>query len=237
MPMEGPMRKAVLSLLTLGVLAWLVLPTEADAGQRKRRHRGTPAALKGGRVSQTKQNRAADKLDLTRIKDRAQLERFIDRGYLVPVKGGDGYVLDPDLGSLDPGHEALYRHARPWTKAFLDRELKACHEKTGDSYKVTSLVRTKAYQRKLRGMTRAAISGKAWWKQSSHMTGATADISFEGLSQAGMRCLRKRLLVLSDQGKVVAIEESANGHFHVMVLPSYVEKRKAKPAKKAKKNT
>lgn len=219
----------------LAFLAVLALATpSADAGGGKRRKHS--ASLKGGKVSQTKQNGAADRLDLTRLKDRAQLEKFISAGLLVPVSGGHGYSLDPDLGSLDPGHEADYRHARAWTKSFLDRELGACHDATGDDYKVTSLVRTKAYQAKLRGVTKAAIAGRAWWKQSSHPTGATADISFEGLSKAGMRCLRDRLLELSAQGKVVAIEETHNGHFHVMVLPSYEKKATAKKTKPKKKS-
>ena len=87
--------------------------------------------LQASTASQQRQNRAADRYGLKRFKDRAELRSSIEQGGLVPIKGTAAYELDEGLGSSDDGHQALYRHARPWTKDFLDRELSALHEATG----------------------------------------------------------------------------------------------------------
>jgi hypothetical protein len=178
--------------------------------------------LQASTASQQRQNRAADRYGLKRFKDRAELRSSIEQGGLVPIKGTAAYELDEGLGSSDDGHQALYRHARPWTKDFLDRELSALHEATGVRFRVTSLVRTEAYQQALsRGGNRAAIHGPRWWQRSSHLTGATVDISWLDLDRRVTAQLKKRLVELQRQGQVEFIMESYHKCFHVMVLPTY----------------
>lgn len=210
---------------------------EADAGKHKRkRHRGSsvPSALRGGEAAQKRANRGATDDDLSRLDDRAELERFIAKGWLVPIGGTSAYYLDA-IGGHDPGHEDLYRHARPWTKRFLDKELGAAHAKFGHQFKITSLVRTQWYQDRIcRSGNGAAICGGEWWEQSLHLTGATVDISKEGMSRKTLAWMRKRLVRLQSQGLVAAIEE--RGAFHVFVRKAYgKEAKKVKKPKKAKK--
>lgn len=205
--------------------------TEAAADRRRRkRHRGSsvPAALRGGEAAQRRHNRQADADDLSRLETRGDLERFIDKGLLVPVEDTRSYYLDA-IGGHDPGHEAMYRHARPWTKRFLDRELGAGRAKFGTMFKITSLVRTGTYQGRIcRSGNGAAICGDDWWEQSLHLTGATVDISKGGMGRKTLAWMRRRLVRLQQQGLVSAIEE--RGAFHVFVRKAY-----GKAAKKAKK--
>lgn len=208
---------------------------EAEAGKRKRRRGSSvPAALRGGEAAQKRHNRQANADDLTRLEKRDDLERFIDQGLLVPIDDTRSYYLD-SVGGHDPGHEDLYRHARPWTKRFLDRELGAGHAKFGIKFKITSLVRTDTYQGRIcRSGNGAAICGGEWWERSLHLTGATVDISKEGMSRKTLAWMRKRLVRLHGQGLVSAIEE--RGAFHVFVRKAYgKEAQKAKKAKKKKK--
>jgi hypothetical protein len=197
----------------------LILPDAAVAG-------GGP--LSGSRSSQIKQNKVANRHDLTRLKDLKQLRAFIADGLLVAVGDTDAYVIDKSLGEMDPDHADLYAHARPWVKAFLGDVLGECRASTGARFTITSLVRTKAYQKKLRRHNHAAASGKTWWKQSSHLTGSTVDISYLDLDDDAERCLEKKLRALEKKGLIEATKEYGNACFHVMVFPEY-----AKPATKA----
>lgn len=172
------------------------------------------------RNQQKKQNRFANKHHLTRLKDLAQLEKFIKIKLLVLISDTDAYYLDKEIGKWDKKHKDLYHYARSYVKDFSDNELGACHNETGDAYKINSLVRTYAYQKRVwKYETHGAITGKKWWQQSAHLTGAALDISWKGLSSAGRSCLRKHLRKLGKQGKIISMKES--DHYHVMVLTSY----------------
>ncbi|MEK7546492.1 MAG: DUF5715 family protein [Patescibacteria group bacterium] len=224
-------------VLALAVVLASFAP-QADAGRRKRR-RGSdvPSALRGGKAVQKRHNRQANADDLTRLEKRDDLERFIDLGLLVPVDDTRSYYLD-SIGGHDPGHEDLYRHARPWTKRFLDKELSVVRTKFGHRSKLTSFVRTDTYQGRIcRSGNGAAICGGDWWEQSLHLTGATVDISKEGMSRKTLAWMRKRLVQLQRQSLVSAIEE--RGAFHVFVRKAYgkAAKRptKAQKPKKAEK--
>jgi hypothetical protein len=181
--------------------------------------RANDASLRGGRRAMAKQNRACDADDLTRLQDLGDLEDFIAEGRLVRVTDTRSYYLDGP-GSLDKKHAASYRYARRWTKDFLDKELGKLKRKFGVRAKVTSLVRTQAYQDRIcRSGNGAAICGDEWWEVSSHLTGATVDVSKAGMTKKAKAWFRKRLLALERAGKVDAIEEA--GAFHVLVRKSY----------------
>lgn len=208
--------------------AILLLAAPMDAGAKTPKRSG---ALRGSVASQKRQNSVADKWDLTRLKDVSQLKRFIEKGRLVPIVDTDAYYLDA-VGSEDPDNADLYAHARPWVKKFLDAELGAAHSDAGDRFKITGLARTKAYQKRLCRTNSAAICGSAWWKQSSHLTGSTVDISKIDMSDAARDWLRRRLIKLEAKGKIEATEEA--GCFHVMVFPDYGQTQKKKAKKKAR---
>lgn len=189
-------------------------------------------SLRGGRASQARQNEMADARGLSRLKDRAELKRFIKAGLLVPVRGNESYAISKHLGSQDPGHESLYRHARPWAKAFLDDVLGEGHGRFGEEFRVTSLVRTREYQRRLGKKNRNAIVGDAGWRRSAHLTGSAVDISYLDLSPEAKRWLSKRLTELERKGLVEATMEHGQACFHVMVSPDYGKNKKKASKKK-----
>lgn len=180
-----------------------------------------PASLKGSVLSQKRQNRVANKAHLSRLRNIKDIQKLVRKDLLVEVKDTPAYYLGRYLGYLDAPNAAWYRFTRPWTKRFLERVLGAGHRLTGERFKVTSLVRTKIYQRKLVKKGANAISGSGWWRQSSHLTGATIDISYKNMSPKARRWLEKKLLILERKGLVEATKERRSYCFHVMVFPSY----------------
>lgn len=203
------------SLLMLGLAFFSPSSARADA-RGSPTLRGSPAALAG-------ENAMADRHRLSRIRDVGELRRFIDAGLLVPIAATDAYELDATLGEADPDHAALYAHARPWVREFLDETLGEGHRLHGDRFMLTSLVRTVAYQRLLRRRYAAAAGASgARSRMSSHLTGSTVDIRIMGLSPEAESWLRGRLVALERLGAVRATEERGSSVcFHVMVSPDY----------------
>jgi len=179
------------------------------------------ASLRGGVSSMKRQNRNANRHELARLRDLDDLKRSVTEGRLVSVSDTDAYRIDAYLGYLDADNAAWYRHARPWTKRFLDTELGAGHLATGERFTITSLVRTKVYERRLTKSGANTISGRAWWKQSSHLTGAAVDISHKEMSREAKRWLERRLLQLERQGVIEATKEHRSRCYHIMVFPEY----------------
>jgi len=204
MAMEVIMRfvSPLLSVLML----WIVLPSIASSD----------ATLVGSKAARAAENRAADDAGLVRLRDTSQLKGLIARKLLVRIVSGQAYVLDDTLGECDPSNRDLYAHVRPWTKKFLDTVLGVGYRKFGEAYTLTSMVRTKTYVRCLMRRNANAVA------DSTHLTGATVDISTLHLSRANVAWLRETLLMLERQGLVRATEERrAQACFHVLVLPSY----------------
>ncbi|WKZ28652.1 MAG: DUF5715 family protein [Patescibacteria group bacterium] len=212
------MRKFVLTLSLLAFLFSSIPVVEARGRAQKR------------------QNAAADRHDLDRIRDIPHLKRLIAGGYLVKIDGSDtdAYAIADELGEEDPGNRALYMHGRPYTKAFLKDLLGRAHREFGREYKVTSLTRTWEYQRLLCKSNDNAICGGKGWKRSSHLTGATVDISYVGFSKSEHRWFRRELDALQKRGTIIYIKEYAQSCYHIMVLPTYGKGSKAKATKKAK---
>lgn len=173
----------------------------------------TGAVLVADHTSPVIQNSKADGDNLSRLRDAAMLRRFVRGGYLtrVPARTSSYYVHDVP---------AQYRYSRPWTKLFLDRLSRQFHAKFGRRLRVTSLVRTEARQDHLmRVNPNAAESNGAL--RSSHLTGATIDISKRFMSRAERRWMREVLYSLRRQGFIYAIEEFQQPTFHIMVYRSY----------------
>lgn len=188
---------------------------EAAAGRRC----SISPSLRGGPGVQKLHNLQADTDGLSRLGIRNELLTFIGRGLLVPIRDTGSYYLDK-IGGHDPGHSELYRYIRPWTKRFLDRELGPASKELGHRFKLISFVRTEVYQERIcRSGNRAATCSGAWSKRSLHLTGATVDISKEGMSRKTLAWMRKRLIRLRSQGLVGPIEEC--GAFHVFVRKAY----------------
>lgn len=163
--------------------------------------------------SQSIQNARADAYHLTRMRNRAMIVEFAEEGYLVAVPGATRSYY---LHRIPP----MYRYLRPWAKRFLDRISAEYYANFHQQIRVTSLIRTVALQRKLarRNSNAADATGD---DRSSHLTGATLDISKHSMTARQEIWLRKRLIALEKSGYVYAIEEYQQPCFHVMVFPNF----------------
>ncbi len=163
--------------------------------------------------SQVIQNARADADNLSRMHDTAMVQRFAQSGYLVSVPlSARHYYLH---AVPEP-----YRYCRPWTRLFLERLSRQYYAKFKQPLRITSLVRTVARQRQLarRNGNAADATGAL---QSSHLTGATLDISKHSMSVRGRHWMRKVLYSLRQAGYLYAIEEFHEPVFHVMVYANY----------------
>lgn len=174
---------------------------------------GGPGLLVADFSSQQIQNDRADADNLSRMRDTAMLRRFVQKGYLVSVpSSARSYYLH--------AVPRTYRYCRPWTKQFLDRLSRQYYARFKRPLRITSLVRTVTRQRQLarRNGNAADATGEL---QSSHLTGATLDISKHSMSAAGQSWMRDVLYSLRRAGYLYAIEEFEEPVFHVMVYSNY----------------
>ncbi len=194
-----------LALVAAAIAGAVTVVSTADSRSR----------LSATRASQRVQNRRADADDLSRIADRSMLLRFRRAGLLVAVPTSTPHYYLHDV----PGR---LRYLRPWSKLFLTRLSEQFHARFGERLRVTALVRTVSHQRSLSGRNRnaAAASGS---RRSSHLTGATLDISKRFMRGPHLAWMRRVLYSLHQQGSIYAVEEFRQPCFHVMVGRSYVE--------------
>ena len=100
------------------------------------------ASLRATRSSQAIQNERADDDNLSRMEDRSMVQRWARLQLLerVPAKTSNYY--------LHGVHEEN-RYLRPWAKLFLDRLSRQYRARHRKPLRVTSLLRTAAYQKSL----------------------------------------------------------------------------------------
>ncbi|MGH9686297.1 MAG: DUF5715 family protein [Candidatus Acidiferrales bacterium] len=163
--------------------------------------------------SQTIQNARANAYHLTRMRNRAMVVQFAEAGYLVEVAPTTRTYY---LHRIPPA----YRYLRPWAKKFLDRTSREYYSTFHRRLRVSSLIRTVALQRRLvrRNPNAADATGD---DRSSHLTGATLDISKHSMSWREKKWLRRQLVELEQSGYLYAVEEFRQPCFHVMVYPNY----------------
>ena len=164
-------------------------------------------------TSSTIQNHRADNDNLSRMTSVRMLRRFEKQGWLVAVPSStDDYYVH--------SVPAMYRYCRPWTRTFLTRLSRQFNARFGDRLRVTSLVRTESRQRALE-RTNGNAADATGPDRSSHLTGATIDISKRFMSPDEQQWMRDVLYSLRQQGYVYAIEEFWQPTFHVMVYRNY----------------
>lgn len=165
--------------------------------------------------SQAIQNLRANQYDLSRLRDLEMVREFREQGLLVPVHSRMPYYYIHSV-------PADYRYLRPWSKLFLDRLSREYYARFRQPLRITSMLRTVHRQERLtRWNPNAADATGA--DRSSHLTGATLDISKHGMSARGQNWLRNVLVQLKRGGYLYAIEEFQEPCFHVMVFPTYRE--------------
>lgn len=134
------------------------------------------------------------------------------------------------LESVSPKTSSYYlhqvpsgnRYLRPWAKLFLSRLSRQYRARFGRPLRVTSLLRSAEYQAKLtrRNGNAAAATGP---KRSTHLTGASIDISKKGMTGAQLTWMRNVLHSLNEKGYIHAIEEFKQPNFHIMIFRNYEE--------------
>jgi len=171
--------------------------------------------LKASSDSQIIQNRQADADDLSRMSDSNMIQRFANAGLLVQVPNETKHYYTRYIS-------ARYSYLRPWSKLFLDRLGAQYFARFGRPLRVTSMVRTVSLQVSMakRNGNAAAAYGE---RRSSHLTGATLDISKNGMTQDGINWMREVLYSLRQQEFLYAVEEFTQPTFHIMVYKNYPE--------------
>ena len=165
------------------------------------------------RSSQSIQNERADEYHLARMRNRAMIERYFAQGFLASVPPETKYYY---LHGIPPS----YCYLRPWAKRFLDQIALEYYANFHQQLRVTSMIRTVELQRRLehRNFNAAEATGD---DRSSHLTGATLDISKHEMDAREKRWFRRQLIALEQAGYLYAIEEFEQPCFHVMVYPNY----------------
>ncbi|MGH9717166.1 MAG: DUF5715 family protein [Candidatus Acidiferrales bacterium] len=194
------------SIITLVVAAALLAGPAAMQGRAR-------SALAAKASSQSIQNERANQYHLSRMQNRAMIVRFFEDGYLASVPPETKFYY---LHDIPPA----YCYLRPWAKRFLDHLSREYYANFHEQLRVTSLIRTVELQRRLarRNFNAAEATGI---DRSSHLTGATLDISKHSMDAREKRWVRRALIELEKSGYVYAVEEFEQPCFHVMVFPHY----------------
>lgn len=186
--------RASLVVLIAGVLA----PVEAQS-------------LRGGTRSMDIQNQVARQHDFTFLRSGSQVRRFVEAGYLVPVRGNRDFDL----------HAVSYPYARPEAELFIRRLASQYRRACGEKLVVTSLTRP------MNGQPRNAST------RSVHPTGMAIDLRRSG----DARCrawLEGVLLDLERKRVLEATRERRPPHYHIALFPNqyrgYVERITGRPA-------
>ncbi|MGH7390584.1 MAG: DUF5715 family protein [Candidatus Rokuibacteriota bacterium] len=181
---------------------------------------GTPLPAHAGDLR--RENRAADRQQLSRMRDLGMVRRFVGAGLLVRVP------MQARAHRVE-GVRASLRVARPWTKRFIEQLAHAFHALFDERLKVTSLTRTVRVQRELRHRNANAAPARGALR-STHLTGASVDVSKASLSAREVGWLRVVLRRLERRRLLHATEEFQQPHFHVMVYRRYLAYARGLPS-------
>lgn len=153
-------------------------------------------SLRGSSASLDRQVRQADAHDFTRIRDSAQVQRFVNAGLLVPMYDTADYWLKG----------VSFPVARPAVKLFISRLAAQYRRACGERLVVTSLTRPLANQP--RNASRRSV----------HPTGMAMDLRrpYPGPCRDW---LEETLLYLEGQKVLEATREYNPAHFHVALFP------------------
>ena len=153
--------------------------------------------LRGSRASMIRQNNVAKAHDYTFLRTTTDVNRFIDRGYLVPITGNSNYEL---AGVSFP-------YARVQVRTFVQRLSAQYRAACGERLVVTSLTRPQSRQ------PRNASS------QSVHPTGMAIDLRVSD-RRSCREWLEETLLGLERRGVLDATREYRPPHYHIALYPS-----------------
>jgi len=159
-------------------------------------------SLQGSTRSLDRQNRVAIQHDYTYIDTSAELQRFVDQGYLVRIRGNADFVIKEGVG---------FPYARPAVEVFLTRLGAQYREACGEQLVVTSLTRPRSRQ------PRNASP------RSVHPTGMALDLRRSNRSDC-RAWLESVLLALEGKGVLEATRERRPPHYHIAIFPTQYER-------------
>ena len=174
--------------------------------------RAEAQSLRGSRTSVERQQSQARQHDFTFLRRRAEVDRFVDAGLLVSLRGSKHYRL----------HEVSFSVARPEVKLFVERLSAQYYAACGDRLVVTSLTRPTSRQ-----PSNAS-------SRSVHPTGMAVDLRAPDTASC-RRWLASALLSLERERVLEATLERSPLHFHVAVFPdeylAYVARQTGRPVR------
>ena len=158
-------------------------------------------SLRGGTHVMERQNRIARQHDFTFLQTSAQIQRFVNAGYLQRLEGNEHYEL------------ARVSHpvARPAVRLFVERLAAQYYAACGEKLVVTSLTRPVLEQ------PRNASD------LSVHPAGMAVDLRISN-SRTCVKWLEKTLLSLEKQGVLDVTRERRPPHYHVALFPEPYER-------------
>lgn len=143
-----------------------------------------------------RQARAAKVHDFTYLANPTAVRRFVQKGWLVPVKANRHF----DLAGVS------FPYARPEVRTFVQRLALQHHDACGEKLVVTSLTRPRSHQ------PRNASP------RSVHPTGMALDLR-RSRHRSCRRWLESTLLSLEGKGVLEANYERFPPHYHVALFP------------------
>lgn len=143
-----------------------------------------------------RQNSIAQQQDYTFLKTGSQVRSFVEKGYLVPVRGTGTMRLSG----------VSYPYARPAVKLFVERLAGQYENACGEKLVVTSLTRP------LNGQPANAS------ELSVHPAGMAVDLRISRKASC-QRWLERTLTSLEAKGVIDATRERRPAHFHIAVFP------------------
>src|SRR5690606_13152511 len=158
-------------------------------------------SLRGSTRAMERQNRVAQQHDFTFLRTSAQVQRFVNAGYLEELRGDENYEL------------ARVSHpvGRPALRLFVERLSAQYRAACGEKLVVTSLTRPSAEQ------PRNASD------LSVHPAGMAVDLRISR-TRACVKWLEKTLLSLEKQGVLDVTRERYPPHYHVALFPKPYER-------------
>jgi len=158
--------------------------------------RAAAQSLRGSPATVDRQQLAALQHEFTFLSDATHVRRFVDAGYLVPIRSNADYQVK----------RISFPYARPEVGLFLSRLGRQYRDACGETLVVTSLTRP---------ATRQPRNASP---RSVHPTGMAVDLR-RSMNRYCRDWLESVLLHLEGRGVLEAVRERRPPHYHVAVFP------------------
>ena len=155
-------------------------------------------SLRGSSRSLTVQNVQARAHDFTYLQTPDHVRRFVDLGYLVPLRGNRDYDIDDEVS---------FPFGRPQVRTFVERLAGQYRRACGEVLVVTSV--TRPLNRQPRNASNRSV----------HPTGMAVDLRRSNVRRC-RQWLEDVLLSLEANGVLEATRESRPPHYHIALFPA-----------------